>query len=126
MVTIKKKISTTFVAFMLSVLGLYFMSSSLVFLNESTEFLQSYAVDDLSDVNIESITDTKLLIKLLEVEKGKTIVILKLSQTLNSEMTYLLTIGLVLFFLLFSINLYFTIKIYRKIDHEKLNDLNSG
>lgn len=119
---IKRKISTTFVAFMLSVLGLYFMSSSLVFLNESTEFLQSYAVDDLSDVNIESITDIKLLIKLLEVEKGKTIVILKLSQTLNSEMTYLLTIGLALFFLLFSINLYFAIKLKRKIAHKKLKN----
>jgi len=121
-VAIQKRISATFIAFLLCALGLYFTGSSLVVLNESTEFLQSYAHDDLSDVKIESIKDTKLLMKLLEVERGKTRVMLKLSQTLYSEIAYLLTIGLVLFFLLFSINLYFTISLKRKTDHEKLKN----
>jgi len=110
MVAIQKKISATFIAFLLCTLGLYFAGSTLVVLNESTEFLQSYAVDDLSDVNIESITDTKLLMKLLEVERGKTRVMLKLSQTLYSEMAYLLTISLVLFFLLLLIILILKVK----------------
>ncbi|WP_114325997.1 hypothetical protein [Candidatus Colwellia aromaticivorans] len=107
MVIIQKKISATFIAFILCVLGLYFMSSTLVVLNESTEFLQSYADDDLSNVKIESIKDTKLLMKLLEVEKGKTRVMLKLSQTLYSEIADLLMIGLILFFLLLLIITYF-------------------
>ncbi len=107
MVIIQKKISATFIAFILCVLGLYFTSSTLVVLNESTEFLQSYADDDLSNVKIESIKDTKLLMKLLEVEKGKTRVMLKLSQTLYSEIADLLMIGLILFFLLLLIITYF-------------------
>ena len=92
---------------MLCVLGLYITGSSLMVLNKSTDFLQSYAHDDLSDVKIESIKNNKLLIKLLEVERGKTRVMLKLSQTLYSEMTYLLTIVLVLFFLLLLMITYF-------------------
>jgi len=110
MIVFQKKISSTFIAFILCVLGLYLTSSSLVVLNESTEFLQSYAQDDLSDVKIESIKDTKLLMKLVEVEKGKTRVMLKLSQTLYSDMVYLLTISLVLFILLLLMIIYFVFR----------------
>lgn len=116
----KKKLSIYLIILNICIVGFTLTLSHLIKLKESRIFLQSYMQ---SSINIEQIIlteDVELIKKALQVANGETKTVFKLSQNLTDSMTSLFTLNCILFFILFSINLYFTIILKRKVDHEKL------
>jgi hypothetical protein len=88
--------------------------SHLIKLKESRIFLQSYMQ---SSINIDQIIfteDLELIKKALQVSNGETNTVVKLSKGLTDSTILLFVLSATLFFILFSINLYFTIKLIMK------------
>ncbi|MBA6328247.1 hypothetical protein H4J46_09900 [Colwellia sp. MB02u-6] len=116
----KKKLSIYLIILNICIVGFTLTLSHLIKLKESRIFLQSYMQ---SSINIEQIIlteDLELIKKALQVSNGEKNTVFKLSQGLTDSTIFLFILSSTLFFILFSINIYFTIKLKRKIDDEKL------
>jgi len=120
--TNKQKLNIYRISLIICIVGFYLTFSYLNKLTESKNFLHGYMESNLDIEKIILIEDVELLKKALQVANGETKTVFKLSQDLTDSMTSLFTLNCILFFILFSINLYFTIMLKRKIDHEKLKN----
>jgi len=120
--TNKKKLNIYRIILIICIVGFYLTFTYLNKLTESKNFLHSYMESNLDIEKIILIEDVELLKKALQVTNGETNTVFKLSQSLTDSMTSLFTLNCILFFILFSINLYFTIMLKRKIDREKLKN----
>jgi len=114
--TNKKKLNIYRIILIICIVGFYLTFTYLNKLTESKNFLHSYMESNLDIEKIILIEDVELLKKALQVTNGETNTVFKLSQSLTDSMTSLFTLNCILFFILFSINLYFTIMFKRKID----------
>jgi predicted PurR-regulated permease PerM len=114
----KKKLSIYLIIFNICIVGFYSTVSYLNKLTESKEFLQSYMQTNLNIEKIILTEDIELLKKALQVSNEKTKTVFKLSQDLTGSITSVFILNSVLFFILFSINLYFIIFLQRKVNHK--------
>ena len=113
--TNKKKLNIYRIILIICIVGFYLTFSYLNKLTESKKLLQSYMQSNLDIEKIILIEDVELLKKTLQVSNGETKTIFKLSQNLTDSMASIFTLNCILFFLIFSINLYFVISLKRKI-----------
>jgi hypothetical protein len=109
-----KKLSIYLIILNICIVGFTLTISHLIKLKESRIFLQSYMQ---SSINIDQIIfteDLELIKKALQVSNGETNTVVKLSKGLTDSTILLFVLSATLFFILFSINLYFTIKLIMK------------